>query len=260
MSPEDAGPGCFVAEVVFPGVWIVESDIDDPRRRAGVEGQLMQLASLLDQVAVTLRFFEVVMVTDRERYKKAQQDEENIRRRVSEQLRLSAESRREKALSDTRREAWLGGAEPMSYVHMLPTTFARAFVVALDRFAKTLAVFAEDVKREAVTAAKKRLDDGVPGLRDMRDNVAHVEDRGRGVKRGGKPIELKPVSSSMVRAPAGGVLVIEGLNGDVFCGTGAKGELVEIPIRRESLCLARDCLQEVLNAFSWKGGKRYHPT
>jgi hypothetical protein len=259
VKPGEPGLGLFVAELVIPGSRISPSDIDEPGRRFEVRGQLGGLVTLLDEVAVALRFYEVARASNRARYERARQDSDEVRRRVCESQLWLDEAGHEQALADARRKAWLGGVEPMEYVHQVPTMYARAVVVALDRFAKTLAVFDKDIGRDAVAAARKRLDEGVPGLRDTRNNIAHIEDRARGLKVGEKPIDLKPASTSMVQASGGGVLVVEGLDGDTFCGTGASGQLVGVEVSRANLCLARDSLQDVLNAFSWKGPKRHHP-
>jgi hypothetical protein len=65
--------------------------------------------------------------------------------------------------------------------------------------------------------------------------------------------------NEMVNAPAGGVLILESLNNNLFGTTMADGHYGEIEVSVGTLGLARECVQGVISAFAWKGWKRHEP-
>jgi hypothetical protein len=98
-----------------------------------------------------------------------------------------------------------------------------------------------------------------PTLKDMRDTVQHVEDRGLGLGKNGKPLDLKPVDNGMIKAPRGAI-GINNLNGNKYGNTASDGHYKEAAVSGDSLVKARDCIQHAINAFRWTGGMRHHPT
>jgi hypothetical protein len=75
---------------------------------------------------------------------------------------------------------------------------------------------------EAAREACRAYHSSFPSLREVRNSVQHIEDRGRGLGRGEKPLDLKPVANRMVNAPEG-ALILQGLNGTKYGATMADG-------------------------------------
>jgi hypothetical protein len=70
---------------------------------------------------------------------------------------------------------------------------------------------------------------------------------------------LKPMDNSLVKAPSGGVLVIDSLVNNVFGTTMNDGSYGEVEVSRRSLLKAQACVQSIISSFEWKGPKRHHP-
>src|SRR5439155_8339019 len=102
---------------------------------------------------------------------------------------------------------------------------------------------------------KESFSQSFPTLREVRNSAQHVEDRIRGLGRGRQPLNLKPVQNQMVNAPAGGVLIVDSLNGNKFGGTLANGEYGEIEVSIASLERVRELVEVLIDSFPWKGPK-----
>jgi hypothetical protein len=99
-----------------------------------------------------------------------------------------------------------------------------------------------------------------PSLIGVRDTAHHPEDRGRGLGKRGKQLKLQPVDNQLVKAPSGGVLMLDCLNGNRYGCTMADGHYGEVEVSEQNLTIVQNCIQAVLNAFSWKGSRRHTPT
>lgn len=102
--------------------------------------------------------------------------------------------------------------------------------------------------------------DALPSLARVRDTAHHPEDRARGLDKKQKPLDLKPIDNKLISAPGGGVLVLDSLNGNRYGCTMADGHYGEVEVSAESLGVVQNCLQSVLNAFTWSGPRRHTPT
>lgn len=150
---------------------------------------------------------------------------------------------------EMKREVWQAGEMPKGYMRCLPFMYAKLFVYALDsisRFLDKLAripgVPSEVVKQEIA------FDTAFPTLREVRNSAQHLEDRGRGLGKGGRPLKL-----------SAGVLFLGCLNDNRYGMTMADGQYGEVEVSLQSLQNAQVCIQKTLNAFKWTGPKRHCP-
>jgi hypothetical protein len=158
------------------------------------------------------------------------------------------------------RERWAAGHMPSSYTFRLPFIHAITFLFALDRVDKILGKLeAMEGIPSSVCDARARLLAHFPDLRGVRDSSAHIEDRARGLGKWDRPLEIKPVENEMVSAP-GGALLLENLVGNRLTSTKADGTCGQVEVSSGSLDIAREVIQDTINAFRWTGPPRHVPT
>jgi hypothetical protein len=217
-------PRMMVAELTYPGTWLLDQDPDTNV----INAILGLLETTLDDAAVALWLFE-------------------------QNPMPAIEIRNE----DTRSQIRASGVWPEEYQRRPPFICARAFVGSLERIGDMLKVLAEKAKAAPKTReAFERFRDYFPTLNDVRDSVAHVEERVLGETRG-EPIDFKPVDVAGINAP-GGINAIETLRGSRFGCTAANGHFVEVEIERSALSRACECVQAGISALPWKGRERHH--
>lgn len=160
---------------------------------------------------------------------------------------------------DLKREKWAKGELPRSYIHRFPFIHAKSFLYNLDAIGNILKVLSKikGVPQEVIKA-KESFTLSFPNLRKVRNSSQHIEDRGRGLGIGQQPLQLKPIDNFFIKA-TGGVLVLESLNGNCFGSTMDNGEYGEVEISLDSLLIARECIQNVINAFEWEGPPQHRP-
>lgn len=152
-----------------------------------------------------------------------------------------------------------GRAMPREYASRAQFAYAHAFLLAVDSAGKVLQVIADKPGLPApVESMHDKFSDTFPTVVGLRDTTQHVEDRGRGLGKGGKPLQLQPVDNQVLRAP-GGALVIDALNGSVFGSTMADGHYGEIDVSNATLTNLQTLLQELLDALPWSGDSRESP-
>jgi hypothetical protein len=160
---------------------------------------------------------------------------------------------------EARRERWKRGILPESYQQHVVFMHAKSFLLALDRIERIFGVLTEIPNiPEDVRRAKQAFDTALPTLRGVRNSVAHHEDRSRGLQKGGKPLDLKPVENQLIRAP-GGFLILDSLIGSNFGATMADGEYGEVAVTSATLAAAGRLVQTAIQAFQWKGRPRHWP-
>ncbi|MCW2790689.1 MAG: hypothetical protein JWP56_2992 [Aeromicrobium sp.] len=261
-----------VLEVIQPGVWL--EGIEDDEARRNIESLLRLLTTCIDDAAIALNLFEECLLgsfsidpsasweADRERERAiAIRLEAAIPAGLDGHARFEAmDAAREQARIEAKREKWREGVPPSGYVHRLPFLHAKSFVYALDTLQKSLRLITEiDGVPLDVSAALSDFEAAFSDLLHVRDSSHHVEDRVQG-KRRQKKIDLQPLMNSAIHAPGGGVLVVDMLNGQRYGGTLGDGTYGEVDISAESAVIARDCVQRVLNAFSWHGPATHSPS
>ncbi len=265
----------LVFELIYPGTWL---DLPDRERAHQLELLLHLLETHYVDAAVALNLFldaqaqvRTRMLTTREEWER---DAER-RRHLTEQLerRLAADRPQtavdprsynelsERAEIEMKHERWASGTPPREYIMRTPFLHARSFVYALDNIGKMLdALSKEPGVPPEVAAQRDSFYAAFSSLIGVRNTAHHPEDRGRGLGKGGKPLDLKPIDNEMVKAPGGGVLVLDSLNGNNYGCTIADGHYGQVEVSAQSAQVAQQCIQGVLNAFRWKGPHRCTPT
>lgn len=256
----------IVAELTYPGSFIE----NEPRESAHRARTLLSVAEThLTEAAISLSRFAATrgspstderMEESRRRGERKREIEEEIRRDVDDpwdreqmdEIRFEAERR-------ARREEWQNGNLPRSYRHQLPILNAKTFVYSLDALEKILGVLKlEEAAPVGVEDAHDRFTESFGSLRDIRNSSLHIEDRARGLDHRSEPLDLEPVDTGAIKADSG-ALILNSLEGTSFGTTSADGEYERVDVTVESLREARDCLQDAIDAFDWKGSKTVSP-
>lgn len=159
--------------------------------------------------------------------------------------------------AEVRRQMWRQGQIPQEYLNRLPFLYAHAFLYALDSFGKILAVTVAEIPNPppAIIDSEQRFQREFPGLKGVRDSAHHIEDRGRGVDRRGKPLQLKPIDTRIIKAP-GGALMLSNLTGDKLGYTAEDGTLAEVSIDGGRTGVLAEIFRAVIAAFPWHGHPR----
>jgi hypothetical protein len=169
-----------------------------------------------------------------------------------ERLRFEAEVQ-------AKRELWAEGQAPERWGRALHWMYAREFVYSLDTLAKALGELAKEPGSPSnVDAVLAKLRASVPGLKDARDSLHHLEDRALGRAKDGKPIVAQPLATGSIQT-GGGLLMIENLDGSRFGITAGDGRFVEVDVCRATLEAARLAVQEAIDAFKWTGPPTHLP-
>lgn len=159
-----------------------------------------------------------------------------------------------------KRRAWEAGQIPASYLHRVPFIHARTFVYALDGIVKALKKMTELPSTPAgVAAALAALGAALPNVVDVRDSAHHVEDRARGKGRRERDLPRQAIDSHGIRAPGGGVVVLDQLYGNSLAYSVASGHLRDVEVSGATLAHAQRAVQATLDAFSWHGPPRTVP-
>lgn len=262
------------------GIWLDESVPEEFRR--DVEGLCHLMADCVADLVVSLSLFEQAQVDSYERIQgKSTLDREEWERE-SEQARLreaeleaaaglswgdpghweKSEQIRNQVRRELLREKWKREGGPETYRRRLVFIHARSFVATLAVLQRSLIALCEYAFEPEVLAKLEEARDTfavqLPGLKDVRDSAAHVEDRMRGQERYGRKIQLQPVSNSLIHAPGGGVLVVDSLNNQHFGGTIADGTYAEVEVADATTEIARAAVQGVFDSLPWRPGHMLH--
>jgi hypothetical protein len=127
--------------------------------------------------------------------------------------------------------------------------YANYFVYALAIFGNCLNAIDRDYDlppsiRQIRNDYKRQL----PTLWNVRNSLMHVEDRVRALSRpkeGGKT-RMRPQDHLLV---LGSIMIDK----DALCCTAADGSLQQIRVRKETLKVAEDALQKLINSLPWRG-------
>lgn len=158
------------------------------------------------------------------------------------------------------REKWEAGRLPTAFIKAFPQIHAHGFLFSLDALGKYLGVIAKHPQVSGVAQdAAKRFEAELPEVRQIRNSAQHREDRIRGLKQGNTPLPEKEIDAFGVSAPAGNTVVMAHLSDNTLAYTNADGEVIGLDVTTETLILARDILQAVLDAFPWRGSTSYYP-
>jgi hypothetical protein len=263
----------YIFEISKPGTWL--EGIPDDQERWETESLIRLLINCIEDAAVSLASFEECMSNSSGDFERLmEQREADSERMRSISARLEAElppnlapqerfaaydSIREFAAVQAKREAWSSGRIPDSYVHRRPFIHAKSFLYALDTLHKALKLLSKTPSAPAeVAEALAELDTAFPTLISVRDSAHHVEDRVQG-KAWKRRIDLKPVENEAISAPSGGALIVDMLNDNRYGGTLADGTYGEVEVSAESVAIAQQSLQRVVESYSWSGPSDHLP-
>jgi hypothetical protein len=170
----------------------------------------------------------------------------------------------EQARREMLREKWERDGGPDSYKDRVAFILAQSFVSTLALVQRSLlALTRYPFELKVAVSIQKACDDfaaALPGLKDVRDSVAHAEDRIRGEARG-KKITTQPVSNALIYAPDGGAMVISAINNQHYGGTTADGTYVEVEVTDATTEVARAAVQAIYDALPWMPGhRRFEPS
>ena len=167
---------------------------------------------------------------------------------------------REQVRREMLREKWAKEGGPESYARRAVFIHAQSFVSSLAVLQRSLLALAKyDFEPAVASRIKEAVDDfglALPGLKDVRDSVAHVEERVRSEARG-KKITTQPISNSLIHAPGGGAMVVIALNNQHYGGTIADGTYAEVEVADATTEVARAAVQAVFAALPWRPGHRH---
>ena len=259
----------FVFEIVTPGTWL---DYDDRDWSWRIQNQIQSLESQFFVANTALNLFVHTQsirpsFADRENWERDSQRRSEIQRAI-EQERGGFQSRDDwdemhfEADVRFKREKWSKGVVPREFEQNLPFIYARAFLYALDAFDKFLGVLAkeENVPGE-IAKLHVQIAEIFPDLRGVRNTAQHLEDRARclGAGRNPQPLDLKPIENSLIKAPGGGVLALNCLNGSRYGSTMSDGHYGEVDVSSESMQHLQQILDGVLQSFKWRGPRQHAP-
>lgn len=262
----------YVFEIVVPGTWL--AGIPDSEARQ-VDALLRLMQSSLTDAALALSMFEDAMRTssvfsdhekewdaDRAREEQVRAELENTAPSlVAPAAQFEAMRRWEDQVRfEANRRAWNEGRLPRSYRMRPPFIHAKSCLYALDTISKSLALLSSHV--DDVSELDALLDvwnDSMPDLINVRNSAHHPEDRVRGLSHK-NAIYPQPVENGMIRAPEGGVLVVDSLNNNRYGGTLSDGRFGEIEISPATVSVAAHVVQAAHNLFSWTGPQTQVPS
>ncbi len=255
-------------ELTTPGTWV---DLPDGTASQEIQTQLILLQSAFSELSLALHLFERDLETARK-----EGGIEEWKAQANRRTQLMWEALAEtgvdefgrpdfwQAMQIGSRRAWLEqlthGVLPRELRFSAAFLHAKAFLHAADSIGKIITRLGErnDVP-SGVSDASKAFYQSFPTLTDVRDSIQHMEDRGRGLRRGGKPLALKPVRAARISAPQG-ALILNNLNSRSFGTTLANGTYGEVPVTEDSLGKIRDHLEALFAALPWKGPRQLFPS
>lgn len=170
-----------------------------------------------------------------------------------------SEAIREQVRRELLREKWALEGSPESYARRVVFIHAQSFVSTLAVQRSLLALTKSPVEPAVASGIKKAADEfaaALPGLKDVRDSVAHVEERVRGEVHG-KKIKTQPVSNSLIHTPGGGAMVVSALDNQHYGCTIADGTYAEVEVADATTEVACAAVQAVYDALPWKPGHRH---
>jgi hypothetical protein len=243
--------------VEYPGTWIDDADV---QWGESVRHALAELENPLVDMAIALSMFDGQNASLATASKDWHRDR-NERMRITEEVKreldvspfdMSGEQEVQRIVARRSAEARSERGEvPSGYRKRLPFVHARTFLLAQDRLERLLANVKQLPRVPGTVSAA--IDSFCASIvREVRNSVAHYEDRTSGLRMGGKPIPLQPVDSGDLRM-AGNVLMLECLNGNRFGSTMADGHYGEVEVSIQTLRSAEAIVKEAVNGFKWKG-------
>lgn len=252
----------YFINIRFPGTWLC-SEVRDAQ--PDVERMLRLMADCLVDAAVALAFFDDAYAGLRGDGNAIDDFRRELKSAtaavVRSQMGWDADLGEVSEKSDQKYFELLMKSRclPAGYESRIPTMHARSFVYALDEIEKALDILKKDANMpESLAGIKQEWSAAFPHLREVRNSAHHMADRVRG-KRREKDIDPAPVSVPGIET-SGGVMPLNVLRNRNYGITLGEGEYREVPISKDSLQVARDLVQRIVDSFSWEGLPTLHST
>lgn len=134
---------------------------------------------------------------------------------------------------------------------------ARAFVFALDGFARELEIISKDCTIGTIAAKQHQaLVAALPTVLDVRNSLHHEEDRRRGLRTGGKSIDPQPVNTGGIVVETGAKAMLIGTNiqGSKVGCTAANGHYLEVDVSVATIEIVVGALQALIDGIPWDPG------
>jgi hypothetical protein len=131
---------------------------------------------------------------------------------------------------------------------------AKSFALAAAAIERLCKVAGHSISAASASdSALRMLADRLPGIKGVRHSLVHVEDRRRGQKGRGKPIDFQPIDMpGFVQAPAG-LMIGFSLVNHVLCITQADGTVGQLPIDEDTVATLTGAAQILIDGLMWTG-------
>lgn len=260
----------YHVQLSYPG-----SSLDHPDRTAAfyAESLFYVLESELVKAALALDSFdrergkpdEQVRLDD-ESWEKERLQKDAMRRRLAaargldEDRAVFDQAVGTEVEAEYQRLQFSQGVLPRAYRQQPLFLFARAFLLSADMVVQVLKTFSvSPVSPTGMSGLLDEVRDRFPNLHEARNSSAHLEDRARGLGRGGKALQSKPYAGPGIASGGGGVL-LENLEDCYFSSTLGDGGHGGVHVSIESLDALRALVQRTILLFTWRGFPRVSPT
>lgn len=249
-------------EIEYPGTWIdfstnelsweiknIISLIETSFTEATIALSFFDDEKSKNQYDISKSYFEALSLVKQELIEKAQPlNKETMFLYNYEETEMKA-----------KRKLWEMGFVPNTYSSSLVFIYAKTFLFSIDNIYKLIGSLCkyENIPNK-ILEVKSLFQIEFPDLIEVRNSAHHVEDRGRRLGKRAIPLDLKPIDNNMIKS-SGGTLIMSCLNGNKYGNTMADGFYGEVEVSLHSLNFVRDCIQKIINSFTWKGSKSYYP-
>jgi hypothetical protein len=250
-----------LAEIIVPGVWLQPDASWDPTVVDEIQSWFTAMLREIDRCAVALSLFEACRPTTlssreaRDEAREGERTHENAL--LAAGVNLSHEEMRLRVAIDLCRADAKAGAMPRSYKNDLPFMYAEEFACHLDMVLKLLKKIAKAALSHSAALAPVilNLEGAIGGTKDLRDSHQHRDERVVGKEHG------KAIAPQQNATPAilGTAMIIGMLQGNRLGYTAADGSYADVDVSEATLAIAQAAVQAAHDAFSWRGGRRYHP-
>lgn len=254
----------FVVET--PGTLVQREDINEARR---IDRHISVLIDHFEEANCSLITFKEA--SDRVYHAQKNQDSSRQFERTYDlfQQKIDGDQRGKstsqldqanfEAQNQAKHEEWERNGHSRSLLNKSVFITARAFIFAIDNFEKQLLIFAKDEGMPPrLLQIHERLFEFFPNLREVRNSIHHQEDRRRHLKNGGKRIDLKPISTPIIRSDKG-MMAISIIHDTKYGCTMSDGHYGEVDVSEESMKKLQELLVDIIQEFEWKGLQVQYP-
>lgn len=263
-------------KLTYPGRRL---DYSDPDWSCQIFSLIQSIEPTLTDAAIALSNFEKAKLGSKpsgEQWLEDRRRRQEIEDQIIKQQDIKCNSPDSLAELDYRvnvelsREKWEQTKElPDRFQNRLPFSYAQSYLYTMNRLYRVIGELNKIVKTKrelpelhsTFKNEQKKLRELMPNLHEVRNSVAHFENTIRGLDQQRKPIKLEPMQNEFISITgdkSSGILV-ENLHGNCFGTTLSDGKYGEVKISFQVLKEVCEIVQNILNAFQWKGALREVP-